>query len=170
MTFPVCNVPCTHSVLQLQIIFFLAGYCFLFQFLFVLGRDQGRGLDMRRQRQKELKQNSVSQRESSWRGGIVSNQREWPGSHRRKLWPVSHPRWVPSLLWKHRHKCLAKRENWPSTICLLTPWGNGNYRLKETCPVCLKNQKEANSSEYSLRIRCYFTCFLSYLILNIPDK
>lgn len=59
MIFPVCNVPCTHLVLQPQIIFFLAGYCFLFQFLFVLGRDQGRELDMRRQRQKESKQNCV---------------------------------------------------------------------------------------------------------------
>lgn len=105
--------------------------------------------------------NSISWRQSSWRGGgIISNQGKWPGLERSMGGGGSQgfqARSGLSPLWKHQHRCPARQNT-----RLHMPWPTAKCKVKcgwnETCPIhrLKKRQKEMNFSEHPLWVRCYF--------------
>ena len=160
MTFSICIILCAYSDTSAQTtgILFLAEYYVHLQFLCSTAV-----ISMRGYRQKTAKQNSMSRRQSSWRGGgIISNRGKWPVLETRKVWEGGgsqgfQARSGLSPLWKQKHRCPARQNT-----RLHTPWPTAKCKVKcgsnETCPIhhLKKRRKEMNFSEHPLWVRCYF--------------
>ena len=124
-------------------------------------------------RQKTSKQNPMSRRQSSWRGGgLISNGGKWPGLERRKVWGWG----LPGVPGQVRAVSVVKT---PAVLParqhtrLHTPWPPAKCKVKcgsnETCPIHhLKKRTEGNELFWAPTLSQVLLS-VSYSILGIRE-